>query len=99
MNSLGSCNRLSLNNKTKQHVFDTYVSSVLDYGSEVLGGGILSADDVEKIHMDFCKKKRIFNEPRQMSQSNQNSERVFSALLAKYEYLKKIYNNNNLRTG
>ena len=37
MNSLGSCNRLSLNKETKQHVFDTYVSSVLDYGSEVFG--------------------------------------------------------------
>ena len=39
VNSLGSCNRLSLNKETKQHVFDTYVSSVLDYGSEVFGGG------------------------------------------------------------
>ena len=29
------CNRLSLNMETKLHVFDTYVSSVLNYGCEV----------------------------------------------------------------
>ena len=30
-------NRLSLNTETKLHVFDTYVSSVLNYGCEVWG--------------------------------------------------------------
>ena len=34
---LSICNRLSLNTETKLHVFDTYVSSVLNYGCEVWG--------------------------------------------------------------
>ena len=34
---LSICNRLSLNMETKLHVFDTYVSSVLNYGCEVWG--------------------------------------------------------------
>ena len=31
---LSICNRLSLNTETKMHVFNTYVSSVLNYGCE-----------------------------------------------------------------
>ena len=46
------CNNLSLNTKKKLDVFDTYVSSVLNYGCEVWG--FLPANDVEKVHMDFC---------------------------------------------
>ena len=50
---LSICNRLSLNMETKLHVFDTYVSSVLNYGCEVWGFHL--AHDIEKVHMNFCK--------------------------------------------
>ena len=45
------CNRVSLNMETKLHVFDTYVSSVLNYGCEVWGFHL--AHDIEKVHMNF----------------------------------------------
>jgi hypothetical protein len=51
------CNNLSLNKETKLAVFDTYVLSVLLYGCEVWG--FHPANDIEKVHMDFCK--RILN--------------------------------------
>ena len=51
------CNSLSLNKETKLDVFDTYVSRVLNYGYEVWG--FHPGNDVEKVHMDFCK--RILN--------------------------------------
>ena len=57
---LSICNRLSLNMETKLHVFDTYVSSVLNYGCEVWG--FHPAHDIEKVHMNFCK--RILNVKR-----------------------------------
>ena len=51
---LSICNRLSLNMETKLHVFDTYVSSVLNYGCE--GWIFHPAHDIEKVHMNFCKR-------------------------------------------
>ena len=48
------CNDLSLNVETKLNVFDTYVSSVLNYGSEIWGFDL--GNDIEKVHVDFCKR-------------------------------------------
>ena len=53
-NILKTCNNEYLNVETKLQVFDTYVSSVLNYGCEVWGFNM--AKDVEKIHTDFCKR-------------------------------------------
>ena len=50
---LSICNRLSLNMETKLHVFDTCVSSILNYGCEVWG--FHPAHDIKKVHMNFCK--------------------------------------------
>ena len=46
------CNNLSLNKETKLDVFDTYVSSVLNYGCEV---SFHPPNNVENMHRDFCK--------------------------------------------
>lgn len=35
-------------------VFDTYVNSVLSYGAEIWV--FYSAVEIEKVHMNFCKK-------------------------------------------
>ena len=51
---LNTCNAEFLNVETRLQVFDTYVSSVLNYGCEVWGFN--DAKDIEKIHMDFCKR-------------------------------------------
>jgi hypothetical protein len=48
------CNNLSLNIESKLYVFDTYVSSVLNYGSEIWGFN--PGHDIEKVHVDFCKR-------------------------------------------
>ena len=53
-NILKSCNNECLNVETRLHVFDTYVSSVLNYGCEVWGFNM--AKEVEKIQTDFCKR-------------------------------------------
>ena len=42
------------NVQTQCSVFDTYVDSILSYSSEIWG--FHKAPDVEKIHIDFCKK-------------------------------------------
>ena len=47
----------NLNVETKLSVFDTYISSILNYGCEIWGFD--KAKDVEKVHTDFCK--RILN--------------------------------------
>ena len=44
---------MSLNHCTMFSLFDTYVSSILNYGCEVWGSH--KAHDVEKVHLDFCK--------------------------------------------
>ena len=41
------------NVETQLSVFDTYVNSILNYGSEVWG--LHKAPDVEKVHSSFCK--------------------------------------------
>ena len=51
---LKTCNNLSLNIETKLRVFDTYVTSVLNYGSEIWG--FHPGKDIEKVHVDFCKR-------------------------------------------
>ena len=51
---LSICNRLSLNMETKLHVFDTYVSSVFNYGCEVWS--FHPAHDIENVHVNFCKR-------------------------------------------
>ena len=45
---------LKLNVNTKLSLFDTYVGSVANYGCEVWG--LHPAKDIEKVHLDFCKK-------------------------------------------
>ena len=76
-------------NKSRKHCFniqtlcsisDTYVNSILSYGSEIRREimpirrktlsnqsinqseilGFHKAQDVEKVHLSFCKKKKIF---------------------------------------
>ena len=44
---------MSLNHCTMFSLFDTYVSSILNYGCEVWGSH--RAHDIEKVHLDFCK--------------------------------------------
>jgi hypothetical protein len=51
------CHNLCLNKETQLQVFDTYISSVLNYGCEIWG--FVPGHDVENVHMDFCK--RILN--------------------------------------
>ena len=41
------------NVETQLSVFDTYVNSILNYGSEVWG--LHKAPDVEKVYSSFCK--------------------------------------------
>jgi hypothetical protein len=50
------CNENALNTETKLEilVFDTYVSSVLNYCCEVWG--FSAAKDIEKVHLEFCKR-------------------------------------------
>ena len=45
---------LKLNVNTKLSLFDTYVGSIANYGCEVWGSH--PAKDIEKVHLDFCKK-------------------------------------------
>ena len=49
--ALKQCN---FNTETKCAVFDTYINSILSYGSEVWG--FHKAPDVEKIHLTYLKK-------------------------------------------
>ena len=49
--ALKQCN---FNTETKCAVFDTYINSILSYGSEVWG--FHKASDVEKIHLSYLKK-------------------------------------------
>ena len=42
------------NIQTLCSIFDTYVNSILSYGSEIWG--FHRAQDVEKVHLSFCKK-------------------------------------------
>ena len=51
---LNVCNKNFFNIETMLSVFDTYVNSVLSYGAEVWG--FHTGQDVEKIHIQFCKK-------------------------------------------
>ena len=51
---LNTCTKEYLNIETMLQVFDTYVSSILNYGCEIWGFNM--AKDVEKVHMDFCKR-------------------------------------------
>lgn len=44
---------MNLNVETMFSLFDTYVSSILNYGCEVWGNH--SACDIEKIHLEFIK--------------------------------------------
>ena len=44
---------LELNHCTLFSLFDTYVASILLYGCEVWGSH--AGNDVEKVHLDFCK--------------------------------------------
>ena len=44
----------SLNFETALSLFDTYVTSILLYSSEVWG--IHSATNIEQVHIDFCKQ-------------------------------------------
>lgn len=48
------CNETYLNIETKLSIFDTYVSSVLNYGSEIWG--FHSGDEIERVHTNFCKR-------------------------------------------
>ena len=50
---LNVCNKNYFNIETMLSVFDTYVNTVLSYGSEVWG--FHPGQDVEKIHLLFCK--------------------------------------------
>ena len=51
---LNVCKENYFNVETQLSVFDTYVSSVLNYASEIWG--FHQAPDVEKIHLKFCKR-------------------------------------------
>ena len=51
---LNVCNKNYFNIETMLSVFDTYVNTVLSYGSEVWG--FHPGQDVEKIHLLFCKQ-------------------------------------------
>ena len=48
------CKKNYFNVETQLHVFDTYVCSILNYGAEVWG--FHKAPDIEKIHLNFCKR-------------------------------------------
>ena len=55
MFSINAClNNHSFNVETQCAVFDTYVTSVLLYASEIWGSH--KSGDVEKIHVNFCKE-------------------------------------------
>ena len=51
---LKSLSDITPNTETKLYIFDKYVKSILCYACEVWG--FHSANDVEKIHLNFCKK-------------------------------------------
>ena len=50
---LNVCNKNYFNIEAMLSVFDTYVNTVLSYGSEMWGSH--PGQDVEKIHLLFCK--------------------------------------------
>jgi hypothetical protein len=45
---------MHLNKETVLSLFDSYVSSIFNYGSEVWGAN--KGTNIEKVHMDFCKR-------------------------------------------
>ena len=47
------CSQMSFNHHTLLSLFDTYISSISYYGCEVWGAH--AAQDLEKVHLDFCK--------------------------------------------
>ena len=47
------CSQMNFNHMTLLTLFDTYVASIANYGSEIWG--FHSAPDLEKVHLDFCK--------------------------------------------
>ena len=47
------CSDITLNYNTLLSLFDTYVSSIANYGCEIWG--LHSAPDIEKVHLDYCK--------------------------------------------
>ena len=51
---LNVCRNNFFNIETMLSVFDTYINSILSYGSEVWG--FHSGHDVEKVHIQFCKR-------------------------------------------
>ena len=48
------CNDTYLNVESKLSIFDTYVSSVMNYGSEVWG--FHPGKNIENVHLNFCKR-------------------------------------------
>ncbi|XP_033746730.1 uncharacterized protein LOC117331881 [Pecten maximus] len=48
------CKKQYFNIETQLAVFDTYVSSIVNYGSEIWG--FHKGSDIEKLHINFCKR-------------------------------------------
>ena len=88
--------QFSFNYATLLSLFDTYVSSILCYGSEIWG--FHKAQDVEKIHIDFCK--RILNVKTSTPNVMVYCElgrfpMLVTRKLRIFKYWIKVLNNNN----
>ena len=89
-------NDCNLNVETKLYLFDTYVSSILSYSCEIWG--YHSAIDIEKVHIDFCKRvlgvsKKCTNMMvfAELGRFPLNTSRKFRII----KYWLKILNTNN----
>jgi len=54
---LNKCKSISLKPKTLLQLFDSFVSSISCYGSEICG--FSKSKEIERLHLQFCK--RILN--------------------------------------
>ena len=58
------CSDMTLNYNTLLSLFDTYVSSIANYGYEIWG--LHSSPDIEKVHLDYCKNILGVKRPNSM---------------------------------
>ncbi|XP_069129308.1 uncharacterized protein [Argopecten irradians] len=90
------CNQVNFNIKTLLHLFDTYIVSILHYACETWAG--FKADEVEKVHIEFCKnilcvKKSTCNAMvyYELGRFPLVNQQIFKA----FKYWFKLLNSNN----
>jgi hypothetical protein len=87
---------MNLNKETVLSLFDCYVGSIFNYGSEVWGAS--KGINIEKVHMDFCKRllgvKRTTNNVMMYVELGRYPMRV-SRVFNMIKYWSKLLTTNN----